>query len=251
MRAVITKVLRGAIRRAGFDVVRFRPGIGTQQLPRDFEPEIAATVARVRPFTMTSPERIYALCKATEYVVAREVPGAIVECGVWRGGSMMAVAATLLRLKRTDRELYLFDTFAGMPEPGPEDVRLDGKSAADMWRTKVGWCAAGIDEVHANLCSVGYPSERMHLVKGLVEETVPAQAPAEIALLRLDTDWYQSTRHELEHLFPRLQPGGVILIDDYGHWRGSRKAVDEYFAANGLRLLLNRIDDTGRIAVKL
>ena len=89
------------------------------------------------------------------------------------------------------------------------------------------------------------------MVPGLVEDTVPSQAPEVIALLRLDTDWYKSTWHELEHLYPRLSVGGVLIIDDYGHWEGARRAVDEFIEAKGLRLFLSRIDYTGRLAIKL
>jgi O-methyltransferase len=83
-----------------------------------------------------------------------------------------------------------------------------------------------------------------------VEDTIPASVPEQIALLRLDTDWYESTKCELEILFPRLVKGGVIIIDDYGCWQGARKAVDEYFNKNNIAILLNRMDDTGRIGIK-
>ena len=96
----------------------------------------------------------------------------------------------------------------------------------------------------------GYDPARMHFVKGDVLETVPQEAPERIALLRLDTDWYESTRHELDHLYARLSPGGILIIDDYGHWRGARRAVDEFIEKHRLRLFLNRIDYTGRLAIK-
>ena len=98
---------------------------------------------------------------------------------------------------------------------------------------------------------MGYPAERIHFVQGKVEETIPRVLPERIALLRLDTDWYESTRHELIHLYPKLCAGGVLVLDDYGHWQGSRKAVDEWMAQTGTRMLLNRVDYTGRIAVKV
>jgi hypothetical protein len=98
--------------------------------------------------------------------------------------------------------------------------------------------------------STGYPQNRVRFIKGRVEETVPGEAPEQIALLRLDTDWYESTQHELEYLFPRLAPGGVLILDDYGHWAGARKAVDDYIALHKLPLLLCRIDMSGRIAIK-
>ncbi len=102
----------------------------------------------------------------------------------------------------------------------------------------------------ANLAATGYDAQRLHYVKGKVEDTIPSAAPEQIAILRLDTDWYASTRHELEHLYPRLARGGVLIIDDYGHWEGARRAVDEYFATQQVAILLNRLDQTGRIAIK-
>jgi O-methyltransferase len=220
-------------------------------------PEADLAIYRaVEPYTMTSPERIYALIQAVQYLAENEIPGAMVECGVWKGGSMMAAALTLLRLGKRDRDLYLFDTFEGMPQPGARDVAYDGRSAAiDFDRTRTSadssdWCNAPMQAVREALQSTGYPESRIHLVKGKVEDTIPGAAPAVIALLRLDTDWYESTRHELEHLFPRLSEGGVIIIDDYGHWQGARQATDEYLARTRVRLLLNRIDYTARIGVK-
>jgi hypothetical protein len=85
----------------------------------------------------------------------------------------------------------------------------------------------------------------------MVEETIPQHAPEQISVLRLDTDWYSSTKHELMHLFPRLSKNGVLIIDDYGHWAGARKAVDEYFADQTIQPLLNRIDQTGRACIKV
>ena len=96
----------------------------------------------------------------------------------------------------------------------------------------------------------GYPSEKLHFVRGPVEETIPDCVPEQIALLRLDTDWYESTKHELLHLFPRLQPGGVLIVDDYGHWQGAQRAVDEYFGTEHPPLFLSRIDYAARIAIK-
>jgi O-methyltransferase len=112
------------------------------------------------------------------------------------------------------------------------------------------WCVAGLEDVKRNLYSTGYPKEKLHFIKGKVEDTVPGQAPENIAMLRLDTDWYESTAHELQHLYPRLAKNGVLIIDDYGHWLGSRKAVDEYFAKQSFCPLFNRMDYTGRLAVK-
>ena len=222
--------------------------------PLDFDEADKELYRRVGPYTMTTPPRIYALVRAVEYVTRRGVPGALVECGVWRGGSMMAAALTLLRLGATDRDLYLYDTFAGMPPPSEADTTRTGESAAELLaqgdESSHIRAIASLDDVRAAVLSVGYPEERVRFVEGLVEETLPATAPQQIALLRLDTDWYRSTKHELVHLYPRLAPGGVLILDDYGHWQGARRAVDEYLAENGVVLLLNRIDGTARIAVK-
>lgn len=222
--------------------------------PLDFEDVDVELCLRVAPYTMTTPPRIYALARAVEYVTRCGIRGAIVECGVWRGGSMMAVALTLLRLGVTDRDLYLFDTFSGMTEPGDEDVKHSGERASDLLeasdRESHDWAVASLEEVREAVFSVGYPEERIQLVQGPVEETLPANAPPEIALLRLDTDWYSSTRHELVHLYPRVARGGVVLLDDYGYWQGARQAVDEFIAENDVPLLLNRLDNTARIAVK-
>lgn len=222
----------------------------------DFDARDFDTLALVKPYTMTSPERIHALVGAVKYLSRRRIPGAFVECGVWRGGSMMAAAKTLLDLGETDRDLYLFDTFEGMSAPTDHDVDFGGKRAesalAQSSRTDAGsyWCYASLEDVQHSVGTIGYPEARIHYVRGKVEETVPAQAPANIALLRLDTDWYESTRHELQHLYPRLVSGGVLIIDDYGHWQGARQATDEFIAATPDFGLLTRIDYTGRLAIK-
>jgi hypothetical protein len=210
----------------------------------------------VRPYTMTSPERVFGLVGAARWLAESGVTGDVVECGVWRGGSMMAVAKTLLAAGGADRDLYLCDTFAGMTAPTAEDLDHRGRPASVRFAERTDgeqssdWCRAGIDDVRANLALTGYPAGRLHFVPGMVEQTIPAQAPDTIALLRLDTDWYTSTRHELVHLWPRLVSGGVCIIDDYGHWQGSRQAVDEYLAEQGIRVLMHRLDYSGRLIVK-
>ena len=247
--------LRGLIRRFGLDVVRYAP-VDQQSLPGDFDQGTASLIRRVRPFTMTSPERLFALIKAVKYVSEAGIPGDIVECGVWRGGSMMAAALTLLERGDDSRDLYLFDTYEGMTPPTDRDVSIDGQTARALLNTESKaesgstWCIAPVDQVRAAMHSTGYSAARMHFIAGRVEETIPERAPARISILRLDTDWYESTHHELKYLYPLISQGGVLIIDDYGHWKGARQAVDEYITESGAKLLLNRIDYTGRIAVK-
>ena len=165
-------------------------------LPIYFEDNVVDTIARVRWHTMSSSARIAALIDAVEYVVRARIPGALVECGVWRGGSMMAAALTLRRLGEEARDLYLFDTFTGMTAPTEEDANsaYDGYSLTRMFRRRKNWSGVPVAPVRAAMETTGYPIERVHLVAGPVEETLPGNAPDLIALLRLDTDWYVSTR---------------------------------------------------------
>jgi O-methyltransferase len=225
-------------------------------------PELAADAAfvgiaaRTGPFTMTTIERMWALYSSVHNVVDRGIAGDIVECGVWKGGSSMLAASTLAQLGVTDRDLYLYDTFEGMSEPTELDVGIRGERVADEWERystdleSPVLAYAGIEEVRSNMATTGYPADRIHYVRGKVEDTIPATIPERIALLRLDTDWYESTRHELEHLYPLLEPGGILIIDDYGDWQGARKAVDEWLASLADPPLMTRLDHTGRIIVK-
>jgi len=233
-----------------------RAGRGGNQkyaLRSDYDQAAKETILAVRRRTMTSSEKLFGLVSAVRHVVRHDIPGDIVECGVWRGGSMQAVARTLREAGVVDRELYLFDTFEGMTPPSEADRRIDGRSAASMLAeskpTAPVWAAASLEDVRAGMAEVGYPADRVHYVKGRVEDTLPREAPERIAILRLDTDWYESTRHELQHLYPRLSSGGILIIDDYGWWQGARQAVDEFLEETGERLLLLRLD-RGRIAVK-
>ena len=247
---MIKTAIHKSFRLLGLDIIHFPR---EQTYPPDFRNDETDIIREVRPWTMTSAERIYALIQAVRYVSASAVAGAIVECGVWKGGSMAAIARTLLQMQDVSRDLYLFDTFEGMTEPTAKDVDYSGKQASEVLLEDSGYMCtdAPLERVKEVLYGTGYPRERIHFVRGTVEETIPTSAPHLISLLRLDTDWYASTKHELVHLFPRLSQAGVIIIDDYGHWRGSREACDEYFTQNRIPILLNRIDYTGRIALKL
>jgi O-methyltransferase len=223
----------------------------------DIDTADLAFIRRFDGYTMTSIERRFHLLNAVRYLVRHQIPGAIVECGVWRGGSMMLAAGTLLSLGVCDRDLHLFDTYTGMPPPAALDVDFEGKRAGERMQAdaetrseSLVWAIASLREVTKNMVDTGYPANLLHYVEGRVEETLPKAAPERIALLRLDTDWYESTHHELIHLYPRLVRGGVLIIDDYGYWKGARKAVDEFLAVLPEPVLLHRIDDTGRAVVK-
>ena len=193
-------------------------------------------------------EKLYAVYEAVEYICKNRIPGDIVECGVWKGGCAMLIGETLNRHEDKHRLIYLYDTFAGMSEPTEKDIRIQtGAMASDKHaRLQLGshneWCYAPLADVKSNVARIKFPIERFRFVEGKVEDTIPATMPDEIALLHLDTDWYESTRHELNHLFPRLAKGGILIADDYGRWLGSRTAVDEYLTENGIVMLLTRVD---------
>lgn len=220
--------------------------------PQDIEPEFVEVYRRCADHTMTSMERMHALWQAARYVLARGIPGDFVECGVWRGGSSMLAALAFLRGGAdAERRFFLYDTFEGMAEPTVEDgAPAHAEWARNQRQTHNDWCYCSLEDVRANMLATGLAPERLELVKGMVEDTIPATAPDRISILRLDTDWYSSTRHELVHLFPRLESGGVLIVDDYGLWEGARRAVDEYLREAGVPLLLVRVDETGRVAVK-
>jgi len=210
---------------------------------------------------MTSESRAYALYNAVRYVAERPVRGNFVESGVWQGGSAMLIALTLMELGVTDRHIWLFDTFAGMPEPEPVDRDLRGVSARELMEhdsdaktESLVWAICDIDTVRQNMISTGYPEALIHLIKGDVCLTAQETRTGPLAILRLDTDFHKSTKVELDEFWPRLVQHGVLLVDDYGHWNGSRVAVDEFFGqrAQGTPapVLLQPIDYTGRIAVR-
>ncbi|WP_433192020.1 TylF/MycF/NovP-related O-methyltransferase [Nocardia sp. CA-107356] len=207
--------------------------------------------------TQTSVPMSYSLRLATRYIVAAGIAGDVVECGVWRGGSAAIAAATLAEAGELSRTVWLYDTFNWTWDT-PLDVDELQLPSGDM---KLADLLASVTDsvqeegsdqasVLETVSATGYPRDRLRCVQGLVQDTIPGEAPEAIALLRLDTDLYDSTRHELEYLYPRLAVGGVLILDDYGKYSGATKAVDEYFAKLDEPMLLHRIDTQGRIGVK-
>ena len=209
-----------------------------QRMISNYDENTQTVILKVQEHTMISFNKLASFIEAVRYVNRWGISGAIVECGVWRGGAIMAAALTLKQLGVTDRTFYLYDTFCGMPEPSEFDSGL-GKLADPQEQFRLlqtgpdssNWCRASLDEVAQNIATTQYNFNRFKFVEGKVEETIPGTLPDEIAILRLDTDWYESTKHEMIHLFPRLVSKGVLIVDDYHTWSGSKKAVDEYLAA--------------------
>lgn len=206
--------------------------------------------------SMTTIENMYYVYKATQYVIKNNIPGDFVECGVWKGGNLMLIAMTLMKLNNTERKIYLYDTYEGMSEPTDKDVDFKNENADSTWKKNQkddhnDWCYSSLDEVKQNLFSTGYPKDKLIFVKGKVEDTIPATVPETISLLRLDTDWFESTYHNLIHLYPLLSTKGFLIIDDYGHWQGAREAVDRYFEENQVKMFLSRLDYSARAGIKI
>lgn len=231
--------------------------IGTEPVG-DLDPGFFEIYYKCQDQTLTGLKDMYALYEAAAHVAKAGIPGDYVECGVWRGGSSMIVALAFLQNNVTGRKLYLYDTYEGLPAFGPDDG--DGapspskvvQGIATLLRGgQSGMFCASIEEARQNMHSTAYPAENVILVKGLVENTLPAQAPAQVSLLHLDSDLYGPTYHSLTHLFPRLSRGGIFVIDDYGGWKGCRKASDQYFEEQGIKPFLMRAGDSGvRVGVK-
>ena len=229
----------------------------TTPLHSDMDQEFQEIYESSRPYTMTSMANMYALYKGIQYVTKNQIHGDFVECGVWKGGSSMVAALTLLAMGDSTRRLWLYDTYAGMTEPGEQDIRIiDDMPAYSNWKDLQRkdsnlWNISPLEEVRANIYSTGYPKENIMFVQGKVEDTIPQSIPSGIALLRLDTDWYDSTYHELQHLFPILSDAGLVILDDYGWWQGAHQATDKYFSENEVKIYLSRVDTTSRVAVKV
>jgi O-methyltransferase len=211
---------------------------------------------KIQRYTMTSIERQYNLFKALNYVHRANIPGSFVECGVYRGGSSLLAAMVFADLGEK-RDLWLYDTFAGMTPPTEHDFKrgsnLEATRQSFIQNQKDDhneWCYAGLEDVKSCIATSHYTESLVHYVVGDILKTIPDQLPDRIAILRLDTDFYDSTKHELEHLYDRLESGGILIIDDYGSWEGARKAVDDYFDAVDNPPFLARIDETARIGQK-
>lgn len=224
----------------------------------NLDPRFHEIYEKCQDYTLTPFKAMYALYEAASYVAKAGIAGDFVQCGVWKGGTAMIVALTFLQYKGQHRHLSLYDTYEGMPETGVHDEAFDAGPFHVVMNitTRIrgghtGVFYAPLEEVRRNMQSTGYPEDHVYLIKGRVEETLPYRAPEQISLLHLDSDSYQSTYHALTHLYPRLTKGGVLIVDDYGTWKGSRKATDQYFEENGIAMLLTPAGSPGaRMGIK-
>ena len=216
------------------------------------------TISISSKFSMQSQERIWSIIQSTKYIVANDIKGSFVECGVYKGGTAIAIARTLASMGVNDRQIWLFDTYQGMTNPTDLDSHSGSKTLAAelLSATPKGdgeniWASASLNSVQQAVKEVDYPFSLFEFVVGDVLETLTKNIPSEIAFLRLDTDWYESTKFELQKLEPTVVNQGVIIIDDYGHWSGAQQAVEEYLSEKNLAALLNYLDYTGRMWIEL
>ena len=213
-------------------------------------------IKSISNYSMTTPANHWAIIQSIKHISKNNIDGDFVECGVWKGGNII-LFKLISNLLNLNKEIYAFDTFEGMPEPGEKDFDLkniNAKTTFDKYKNKdIKWCYSTLDEVKSNIKSfdANY-NETFNFIKGKVEETLNDEKnlPNKISLLRLDTDFFESTKKELEVLFPKLVSGGILIIDDYGHWKGAKKAVDEYFELDKNFLWLHRIDYASRLLIK-
>lgn len=245
------KLIQKMLGSMGYKLVSLK----ASNVTKDMDKEFFAIYEKCKDHTMTSVERMFSVYQTVKYVVENNIEGDFVEAGVWKGGSTMMAALSFIHFGDTSRTLYLYDTFEGMSVPTAKDVTLHGEDGQvefdqNQRDTHNEWCYSPIGEVTSNMESTGYPKDKIVFVKGKVEDTIPGTLPEKVAALRLDTDWYESIAHCMEHQYPLVVDKGVVIIDDYGHWQGAREAVDEYLKKHNLAPLLGRIDYTGRLFVK-
>lgn len=205
---------------------------------------------KIKPYTMVSYSRLLNVCELSKKVEKDKLDGCFVECGVWRGGCA-AVMASIAHRARSNRRIWLFDSFEGLPEPSEKDGNLakayaDGKNFGRL--RSIGKAVASLSSVEELLFSkLGLSKENVSIVKGWFQETLPyyKEEIGPIAILRIDADWYESTKLCLEYLYDNVVRGGYVILDDYGCWEGCRRATDEFLEERNSRVELQKIDSTG------
>lgn len=217
----------------------------------------SAILNEIKDYTMTSIPSQWCLMQSINHVIRNNVEGSFVECGIFRGGNIILMSK-LLEEHKVEKKIFAFDTFQGMPLPEKIDFDLRGNSSIDKF-TKLQnfesegsqWCHCDIENVKNNIkkFNVNY-LQNVNFIKGKVEKTLLdfKNLPKKISLLRLDTDFYSSTKVELNILFPLLEKNGILIVDDYGHFMGAKKAVDEFFYEK--KVWFHRVDYSTRLLIK-
>lgn len=235
-----------------FEKLLKKCGYKMQNIVNDIIEEITPEEKRLMdlcsPYTMTSDLRKWALIQSFYHIINNNIEGDFVECGVWKGGNLILLQKIIEKAKINNRKIYGFDTFTGMPKPTLHDLKTNSKDKNNFY--KKNWLYVSENEVRKNFKRNLNNDDNLILIKGDVTETlkIKSNIPNKISILRLDTDFYKSTKIELEVLYPRVSKGGIIIIDDYGSWQGAKKAVDEYFFNQSI--WLHYIDHDGRLIIK-
>ena len=250
---MIKKTIKKILKKFGYKISK----INTNKILSVVEADenIKSLILKSSKFSMTGELRMFILSNAIKFVKDNNLQGDFVECGVWRGGNLILMNE-LNKFYDLKKKVYGYDTFDGMSQPTNFDIdaynifaknRLE-KSLKTKLKENI-HCYSPIDEVEENIKTNSSLNEII-LIKGMVEKTLlnKDNIPNKISILRLDTDFYESTKTELEILFPKLVSGGVLILDDYGYWSGARKAVDEYF--KNLNYWLHYVDESCRYIIK-
>ena len=225
----------------------------SKNFPTEIKEEEKEIIELSSKYTMTDTITMWALIQSIKNVIQNKIDGDFVECGVWRGGNLI-LCQKYFDLQHIKKKIYGFDTFEGMTEPKEIDVDYRNIPASEQYSLfksgeKSNLARCSLDETNKNIIET-VPKNNIKLIKGRVENTLREEKnlPEKISILRLDTDWYESTKIELEVLYPRLMSGGFLIIEDYGHFKGFRKAVDEYFKDN--MPYLHYVNYTCRLIIK-
>jgi len=261
---MIKKIIRAVINLFGFDVVRYQRDKNNIKKLLNTSP-LYQEIRKENPLLFNTNQqlstKLYTTFCVTKYIVENDIEGDFVECGVYKGQMIAMMSATLLKLGVDDRKIYLFDTFKGMTGISRYDYKdnregytyqynLDrqNKMQKEDYNLR---CYSPREAVLNYILQTGYSESNFIFKEGDVLDTLPTSEINKISFLRLDTDWYESTKHELDHLYQLLVRGGVFVQDDYGSWAGARKAVDEFFAENKKKPLLFRMGKSEIATIKL
>jgi O-methyltransferase len=200
--------------------------------------QLIRLVRFVRPqYTMIKPPRLRLLYELSKKIDEEKLEGAIVECGVYKGGS--AAVMVIAQRKPLTRDIWLFDSFEGLPPPSNNDGAFERENYYK------GWCEGHVEDVEDIWKKLELPREQLHIVKGWFQDTFPTVSIPKIALLHVDADWYESVNDSLQKFYQSVVPGGYIEFDDYGSWEGCKKAVDEFFTTHNIKAELKTRDRIG------
>ena len=254
------RLVREVLHYFGFDLIRVDKQriVKGEKIPFDVD-ENFIHIFKSNPYLGGYTVKLYTTYKAVEYVVKNNIKGDFIECGVFEGREIIMMLLTLQKLGDQSRDIYLYDTFAGMTKPGVYDEKkhrnFDAQANLKKWEslqrgTYNEYTYCPLEKTKEYVYSTGYPQEKIHFIKGDILKTIPNDFHKEIAILRIDVDWYESTKHGLKHLFPILSKEGIFINDDYGSWAGARKAIDEYFKEISVFPFLARTEETERVYLK-